>query len=156
MVVFAAILVGFLLFVGLLGCVVPFIPGVWVAYAALWAVRLMGWPVDVRHLTAGGIAALVVTVLDAVVPAWGAKKFRCSRRGVWGCLAGSVVGAFFLPWGVLLGPFLGTILGELSLGRDGNAALVSGIGALLGFLFGVVIKVALCCLFSFWCFRALF
>lgn len=155
MVVLAAILAGFLLLVGLIGCVVPFLPGVWIAYAALWVVCLAGQPMDAWHLSAGGIATLVVTALDTVVPAWGAKKFHCSRRGVWGCFFGSVVGASFLPWGVLVGPFLGTILGELSLGRDGNAALVSGIGALLGFLFGVVLKIALCCLFAFWSIRAL-
>lgn len=156
MVILSAILAGFLLIVGLIGCVVPFIPGVWIAYAALWVVRLVDrQPMDAWHLTVGGIAALVVTVLDTVVPAWGAKKFHCSRRGVWGCFFGSIVGAFFLPWGVLVGPFVGTILGELSLGRDGNAALVSGFGALLGFLFGVVLKIVLCCLFAFWCIRAL-
>lgn len=156
MVILVAILVIFLLLIGLIGCVVPFLPGVWIAYAALWVVRLAGLPMDSQYLTIGGIAALIVTVLDNIVPVWGAKKCRCSRRGMWGCFIGSIVGAFFLPWGVLIGPFLGTILGELSLGRDCSAALISGIGALVGFLFGVVLKMVLCGLFAFWCIQALF
>lgn len=156
MVVLVAILVIFLLLIGLVGCILPILPGQWIAYAALWVVRLAGLPMDSRYLIVGGIATLVVTILDNIVPAWGAKKCRCSRRGVWWCFFGSIAGVFFLPWGVVIGPFLGAFLGELSLGRDGNAALISGMGALIGFLFGIGLKMALCGLFAYWCIQALF
>ncbi len=155
MTILAAILVGFLLLLGFVGCVVPFIPGVWIAYAALWVLWAMGWTVGTGLLVAGGIAAIVVTILDFVVPAWGAKRFHCSRRGQVGCVIGTIVGAFVLPWGIVLGPFLGALFGELTLGRSGHDALLSGVGALLGFLFGVLLKFVLCGVYAVWCVRVL-
>ena len=96
------------------------------------------------------IAAGVVIVLDYVVPALGAKKFDCSKWGVFGCMVGTIVGIFFAPFGIILGPFLGAVAGELVAGKALSAAMRGGIGALLGFLAGVVLKFAACALFAWW------
>ena len=85
-----------------------------------------------------------VTVADYIVPAIGAKKFNCSRWGTVGCFAGTIIGFFFVPIGILLGPFLGAFLGELIARKPVGAALKGGLGAFLGFLSGVFLNLLAC------------
>ena len=141
---------GICLFIGFVGCVVPVLPGVACAYAALWTLYPTPYAVTGDRLLVGGIVAGVAIVLDSVVPALGAKKFDCSRWGVFGCMVGTLIGIFFAPLGIVLGPFLGAVGGELIAGKALSSALRGGIGALLGFLAGVVLKFAACALFAWW------
>ena len=133
---------GLLLLVGFVGCVVPVLPGPVCGLLALCAL----WPTPAAlapaSLAAVGAVVALVMVLDYVVPALGAKKFDCSRWGVFGCLVGTLVGVFFFPWGLLLGPFGGAFVGELVAGKTTAAAVKGGFGALLGFLVSVVLKFA--------------
>ena len=73
----------------------------------------------------------------------GAKRFGASPRAVTGALIGGVVGLFFGLPGVLLGPFAGAVIGELSVRSDLNAATRAGFGAALGLLVAAVAKIAL-------------
>ncbi len=138
------VLAGVLWAVGVVGCVVPALPGPPVAYAGflclLWTSRSPGWGWTV----AAGVAVAVVTVLDFVASAWGARKFKCSKWGAWGGVIGAFVGLMFFPVGLLAGPFAGAIAGELIAGRSFTEGVNSGIGAVLGFLGGVVAKLAVC------------
>lgn len=138
------------LLVGFVGCVIPVLPGVACAYVALWTLYPTPYALPVEKLLVGGIVAVVTIVLDYVVPALGAKKFNCSKWGVFGCMVGTLVGIFFAPLGIILGPFLGAVAGELVAGKALSAAMRGGIGALLGFLAGVVIKFVACALFAYW------
>ena len=143
-----------LLLIGYVGCVVPVLPGVVCAYAALWLLCPTPYALAGERLLVGGIAAAAVVGFDYVVPALGAKKFDCSKWGVFGCMAGTVAGIFFMPFGIILGPFLGAVVGELAAGKPLSAAMRGGAGALLGFLAGVVLKFAVCALFTWWFVRA--
>ena len=58
--------------------------------------------------------------------------------------------AFFAPLGLILGPFLGAVAGELVAGKEASAALRGGFGALLGFIAGVLLKFVVCALFTWW------
>ena len=138
------------LLVGFVGCIVPVLPGVACAYAALWTLYLTPYALAGDKLIIGGMVAAVAIVLDYVVPALGAKKFDCSGWGVFGCMVGTVVGIFFAPFGIILGPFLGAVAGELIAGKAMSAAMRGGFGALLGFIAGVVLKFAACALFTWW------
>jgi len=129
---------------GYVGCVVPAIPGPVLAYASLLLLLLTDHPPGATALLAGGVLTLLAVVLDYVVPAMGARRFRCSRGGIVGCTLGSVVGMFFVPFGVLLGPFVGAVVGELLSGRNVWAAMKGGLGAFLGFLCGVMLKIVAC------------
>ena len=91
-----------------------------------------------------GVACAGVLVLDYVVPAFGAKKFNCSKWGVFGCIVGTLLGIFFAPWGILVGPFAGAVVGELIAGKKFSSSLKGGFGAFLGFIFGVALKLAYC------------
>lgn len=140
-----------LLLLGFVGCVVPALPGPLIGYAALWTLAA---GVGTHKLVIGAAAAVAVTVMDYVFPAMFAKRWRCSRLGVFGCMAGTIVGMFFLPLGIVLGPFLGAVAGELVAGRDFRLAFQGGVGALLGFLAGTMVKFAAVTLFAWWFFAA--
>lgn len=138
--------------VGVIGCFLPVVPGPPLAYASLflaWAIGDHTSP-SVRLLVVAGAMTAAVVVLDYVVPAMGAKKFDCSRWGTVGCFVGTLVGLFFLPFGVLAGPFLGAMAGELIAGKALGQALKGAVGALLGYVFGIVLKLICCGLLAYW------
>ena len=160
------------LLLGLIGCVAPVIPGVPLAYLGLlllhWTDRVQfSW----QFLTIWAVIVVVIQILDYVIPAWGTKKFGGSKWGVWGSTIGLIVGMFMGPWGIVLGPFAGAVLGELiyfnrhphatpsesaqthpmndqtatKLPQTNlNRALRAGFGSFIGLLTGTIIK-CICC-----------
>jgi len=143
--------------VGVVGCFVPVVPGPPIAFAALCLVRAVGDHSSpaVSLMVIAGVLTVLVTVLDSVVPMLGAKKFNCSMMGTVGCFAGTVVGLFFLPLGVLLGPFLGALAGELIAGKEFADSLKGAVGALLGYVFGIMLKLVCCALLGYWFYTSL-
>lgn len=137
---------GALLLTGLVGCVIPVIPGPVLAYGGLLLMIPSDRPPSVFALVSFGVLVALAVVMDYVVPALGAKKFECSKWGVWGCTVGTIVGMFFFPVGLLLGPFLGAFLGELLAKKPVGRAAYGGLGAFLGFLSGVFLKIVVCLL----------
>ena len=129
---------------GFIGCVVPVLPGPIIGYCGLLALLPTERCPSPVVLVSMGVLVAIVTVADYVVPAIGARKFDCSRWGTVGCFIGTIAGLFFLPFGLLLGPFLGAFLGELIAGKPADAAARGGVGALLGFLSGVLLKLLAC------------
>ena len=133
------------LVVGIIGCIVPGLPGTPVAYAGLWIAQAtervdFSW----QMLLVWGIVTVVVSVLDYVVPAWGTKQFGGTRYGVWGSTIGVLVGLFAGPWGVILGPLVGAVVGELLGGKAAAEAIRAGWGSFIGLLFGTILKL-ICC-----------
>ena len=151
-----SVLAGLLLLVGFVGCVVPVLPGPIIGYCGLLTLILTEKCPSTPTLVTMGLVVAAVTVADYVVPAIGAKRFNCSRWGTFGCFVGTIAGLFFVPIGILLGPFLGAFLGELIALKPVGAALKGGLGAFLGFLSGVFLKILACVamtavvVFSFW------
>jgi len=76
------------------------------------------------------------------VPIWGTKKFGGSKYGARGATVGLIIGLFFGPPGIIIGPLVGAIVGELIFRDDFNYALKAGFGSLLGFLTGIGLKLA--------------
>jgi len=143
--IFLLIVAFLLMLVGIIGCIVPGLPGVPLAYAGLWVAEAtdridFSW----QMLLVWGIVTIVVSVLDYVVPAWGTKRFGGTKYGVWGSTIGVFVGLFLGPWGVIIGPLAGAILGEMLGGKQVEEALKAGWGSFIGLLFGTVLKL-ICC-----------
>lgn len=135
----------FCLLVGLAGCVLPVLPGVPLSYVGLLLLHFTNRvQFSTSQLLWWLLLVIVVQILDYVVPLLGTKYSGGSRWGTRGCLAGTLVGLFFMPWGIVLGPFLGAVLGELLGGRQTFDALRSGFGSLIGFLLGTVLKCVAC------------
>ncbi len=131
--------------VGIIGCVVPGLPGTPIAYAGLWIAQAtervdFSW----QMLLVWGIVTLVVSILDYVVPAWGTKQFGGTKYGVWGSTIGVLAGLFAGPWGVIIGPLAGAVIGELLGGKEAREALRAGWGSFMGLLCGTIIKL-ICC-----------
>ena len=74
--------------------------------------------------------------MDYVIPAHGTKKFGGSSYGIWGTNIGLIVGILSpVPFGIIIGPFLGAFFGELLYDRKNHhRALKAATGSLLGFL----------------------
>ena len=143
--IFLLIVAFLFLLIGIIGCIVPGLPGTPISYAGLWIAQAtnrvdFSW----QFLLIWGIVVVVISVLDYVVPAWGTKKFGGSSWGVWGSTIGVFVGLFFGAIGVILGPLVGAILGELIAGKQLGAALKAGWGSFVGILFSTVIKLIAC------------
>ena len=133
------------LLVGLAGCILPALPGPPLSYAALLLLHFTDKvQFSTTQLVVWLIVVVVIQVLDYFVPMLGSKYTGGTRWGNRGCMAGTLVGLFFMPWGIILGPFLGAFIGELLGGSDKKLALKSGIGSLIGFLLGTVLKCAVC------------
>lgn len=136
---------------GLVGCILPAIPGPPLSYIALLllqATRFAGFSVKFLLITA--IVTVIVTVIDYLLPVWGTKKWGGSRAGAIGSILGLLVGLFFSPVGIIVGPFAGAVAGELIAGRDTHAALRSGFGSFVGFLLGTGAKLAVCIVFTYY------
>jgi uncharacterized protein len=127
---------------GILGGVLPVLPGPPLSYTGLLLLHFTEkHQFSPQFLITWAIVAIVVTVLDYFIPAWGTGRFGGSKWGIWGSVIGLIIGLFFFPpFGIIIGPFLGAVVGELSSGKESGAALRSGFGSFAGFLAGTLLK----------------
>jgi uncharacterized protein YqgC (DUF456 family) len=135
---------------GIIGCVLPVLPGPILNYAGLLMLHFTRFgDVSSGNLLFLALLTVIVQMLDYVVPVWGTKKFGGSRYGTWGSIIGLIAGLFFLPaigpFGIVTilgGPFVGAYLGEKLAGNDSSTALRAAFGSFIGFLAGTVMKLA--------------
>jgi len=134
-----------LMLVGALGIVLPALPGVPLMFAGMVVAagiddfQRIGW----ITLTILGALTLLSFVVDLAASALGAKRVGASGRAIWGAAIGTVVGLFFGIPGLLFGPFVGAVVGELSVhGRIDQAGKV-GVATWIGLLFGAITKLAI-------------
>lgn len=144
--VFLAILGAICLLIGTVGCVIPVLPGVILAWAGLLSAYFSHYcDIPTALLVATGITTAIISVLDNMIPIYLTKKTGGSKAGMWGSTIGLIVGIFVGPWGIVLGPFAGALVGELIHdNRDMKRAIKSASGAFLGFLLGTGLKLVLC------------
>jgi uncharacterized protein YqgC (DUF456 family) len=130
---------------GLAGTVVPALPGVPLVFAGLFVGAWIDGFDTVGWGTIGIMAVLTVVavIVDFVASAAGARYLGASSRAFWGAAAGALVGIFFGIPGMLLGPFIGAVIGEISGGSDLVRSGRAGVGAWLGMVAATAIKLAL-------------
>ncbi|MDW7679982.1 MAG: DUF456 domain-containing protein, partial [bacterium] len=121
-----------LLLLGIIGCIVPALPGPPMSFLAvllLAIVEQFAAPLTTNTIILLAALTVAVTALDYVIPAAGAKKYGSSKWGVWGSIAGMILGAlYFPPLGIIVGAFLGAVGIELLIGKQGKQALRAGWG----------------------------
>ena len=139
--IFLIIIGSLLMILGIAGCFLPLLPGPPLSYLGLIAIHLTS-KIDfsIKFLISWGIIVILVSILDYLIPIWGTKFFGGSKYGVWGSMAGLLAGLFIPPLGVLAGPLIGAIVGEM-LGGNKQNALKAGLGSFIGFLAGTVLKI---------------
>lgn len=137
--------------IGIIGSIVPGLPGPPISWAGLLLLH-MSDKIDYtpRFLVIFAAVAVIITILDYIVPIWGTKQFGGTKAGAKGSTWGLVVSVFVLPFlgitigpmgivGILAGPFVGAYIGE-KLQGDPDHALRSAIGSFVGFLAGTLMK----------------
>ncbi|MBQ9470225.1 MAG: DUF456 domain-containing protein [Bacteroidales bacterium] len=134
-----------LVLLGLVGCIVPVLPGPPLGWVGLLMLRAtpLGDGVSTDMLVGTGVMAALVTVADYVLPLWTTRRFGGSKWGVWGATIGLLLGLFiFPPLGIIAGPFVGALVGELAGRADGVNPWRSALGSFVGFLLGTGLKLA--------------
>ncbi len=133
-----------LVMVGLAGAVVPLLPGIPLIFGGIWLAAGVdhyqhvgsGWLIGIGSIAAIGL------LLDFTAAALGAKRVGASPQAVSGALIGTVIGIFMGIPGLVFGPFVGALLGELSAGRSLQRSAHVGVATWIGLIFGTLIKLA--------------
>ncbi|NNC33645.1 MAG: DUF456 domain-containing protein [Croceitalea sp.] len=141
----ALLFIGFILMlIGILGSFLPVLPGPpisWVGLLLLYLTQAIPDDWWVLGITLG--IALTVTVMDYIIPAMGTKKFGGTRAGMIGTVVGLLVAIFFPilgPFGIIIWPFVGALVGELINKADQTSALKAAFGSFIGFMTGTFLK----------------
>jgi hypothetical protein len=142
--------------IGIIGCLVPVLPGPPLSFLGLIFLNLTRFGrFTTPELITFGILAAIVTVLDYIVPVWGTKRFGGSKYGTRGATIGLIVGFFVGPLGIVLGPLIGAFVGEMIFKDDLSYAFKAGFGSLLGFLTGIGLKLAASFVMTFYFIKAI-
>ncbi len=149
-----------LLIAGLIGCVLPILPGHLILLIAAIAHRLMfqedsglkWWSFVVL-----GLLMAISQTFEMLSGAAGARWFGGTRWGAVGALVGSIVGLFFLPFGLLVGPLVGAFVCEMAFAKkDTRPAAISGVGSVVGTLAGMGFKIVIGVMMVAWFFLDVF
>ena len=131
------LLAGLLIIAGLAGTVIPALPGVPLVFAGHF--EIVSW-ITVSVLA---LLAFIAWAVDFLAGALGARYLGASSRAFWGATFGAVAGMFFGIPGILLGPFIGAVIGELSGGGDLLQSGRAGVGAWVGMVVATAAKLAI-------------
>jgi uncharacterized protein len=138
-------LAGVLIVAGLIGTMLPIVPGIPMIFGGIWlAAATDGYRhVGVAWLITLGILAALGLLVDFLAASMGAKRVGASSLAVWGAMFGTFVGLFFGLPGLLLGPFAGALIGEFASSRSVLRSAHVGMATWLGLLFGTLVKLVI-------------
>lgn len=140
--IFLALIGMVFIIIGLIGSFLPVLPGPPMSWIGLLLLYLTQAVVDDWwFLGITLVVALIVFALDYIIPAIGTKKFGGTKAGMIGTTVGLIVGILApIPFGIIIGPFAGALIGELSNKADSATAVKAAFGSFLGFLTGTFMK----------------
>jgi hypothetical protein len=141
---------------GIIGCLVPVLPGPPLSFIGLFLLHISRFgEFTYPTLIIFAAIAIIVTILDYIVPVWGKKKFGGSKYGTRGATVGLVIGLFLGPVGIIIGPLFGAFVGEMIFKDDVRYAFKAGFGSLIGFLTGIGLKLAASLIMTYYFVKAL-
>ena len=124
-----------LMIIGIIGSIVPVLPGPLSSWFGLFIFS------NVTDVVVSGkliliclIIAMGIFILDYIIPIYTSKKFGASRYGVIGASIGIILGLFFAPFGIFIGAIIGSVTGEMILNKNFKKSLKSAFGVFLGFI----------------------
>jgi uncharacterized protein YqgC (DUF456 family) len=141
------LIIGFLMaLLGVLGSFLPVLPGPLTGWLGLLILHFTSVvPINYTFLGITFSIAILIWMLDYIIPAMGTRRFGGSIYGVYGTTIGLLIGVCTpIPFGLLIGAFLGAFIGELLFDRkDTNSAMKASFGAVIGLLASTTIKFAI-------------
>ena len=155
--IFLIVLAAIVILAAITGCFLPIIPGPPLGYIGI----LLLHATDMIHLPNNVLlwlllATIIVQISDYFLPIWFTKKFGGSKLGMIGSVIGLIVGLFFPPVGIIIGPIIGAIGGEYIHSRDFNQSIKSGLGSFVGFITTTGAKLILCFVFLYYFIKYVF
>ncbi len=147
---------GLLMLVGLVGCVIPVLPGHLLIFCGALGYRLMRGPEGgIAWWGVGILLFLMVAsqIFEIVSGSIGSKWFGGTKWGALGALVGGIAGLFFLPFGLLIGPLAGAFGFEMAFAKQKTRpAAVSGVGSVVGTVAGLGVKLVVGVVMIVWFF----
>lgn len=142
---------------GIVGCILPLLPGPPVAWLGLLLLHFSKYAyVSVRLLIITAVITILIILLDYFMPVWATKRFGGTKAGQRGAAIGIIAGFFIGPWGIIIGPLAGAFIGEMLVApKEGNRALKAAIGSFIGFLMSMGLRLIWCVLLAWWFVKAL-
>lgn len=127
---------GILMILGLVGSIIPVLPGVPLSWLGLLALHFIpGVPMNYWFLGITLIVALLIYLLNLFIPAMGTKKYGGSKSGMIGATIGLIAGIIApVPFGMIIGTFVGAFIGEIVNKSDSKSAIKAAYGSFLGLL----------------------
>lgn len=134
-----------LIVVGVVGTVVPALPGTALVFGGM---VLGAWidgftKVTTLTLVVLGVLTVITWIVDYVSGVLGAKRVKASREAVIGAMIGTLVGVFTGLWGLLFMPLVGAAIGEYLAIRDWARASHVGVSTWIGIMLGTAVKIAI-------------
>jgi len=143
---FALVLAVLFFIAGFVFTVFPVLPGILIIFAGMLVYGLLAGfeTLGLLFFVGQAVAVGLSYLADYAAGVWAVKKYGGSSAAVWGSIIGVLAGIFvFGPFGIILGPFLGAVAGEILAGGAPSRALRAGIGTLVGFLGATGIKLVI-------------
>jgi uncharacterized protein len=140
-----ALIVAIILFiVGLVGTLLPILPGAILIFGGM---LIYGFMTNFKSLEFNffllqGIVFAFIFLIEYLATFVGTRRFGGSKHAAWGAAIGTILGLFFGPLGIVIGPFLGALAGELLRGTQLKQAARVGFGTLVGLLGGTILKIS--------------
>lgn len=151
------VIIGIILcFVGIIGSFIPLIPGPITSFSGLLFLHLTTFvPFDFYFIIGCFTIAISVFILDLIIPIIGLKKLGGTKKGLIGATIGLLLGFFIGPIGLISGPFIGALSGELLNNNGIKKSIKASLGTLIGFLAGVAMKFLVSFVFTILFFKIL-
>ncbi len=145
------------LLVGILGSILPALPGPPLSYVGLLILYFLDKNISTSQLIVWGIIVIVVSLLDYFLSPIITKKYGGSKSATYGSIIGVILCMLVFPISIFLGAFLGAMIGELIHNPDDkDKALRVGLYSFLGFVTGTFMKVIICVIMLIICIFAMF
>lgn len=146
-----AVLAIILALIGILGAILPALPGPPLCWASLLLVYFAcpGY-VSTTLLLVMLALTIIAQVLDYLAPIWMAKAGGGSKAAITGSTVGLLLGLFFMPLGLILGPLVGAFIGEMMSTHNSSLALRMALLSFLSFLLSTGFKLILCLVMTFY------
>lgn len=135
-----------LIFLGIVGSILPALPGPPISWVGLLLIYLIP-EIKINYWVLGItlVLTIIIAVLDYVLPSKGTKHFGGTKYGIWGTNIGLIIGLFFPPLGFVIGPFLGAFVGKLFYNSTNpKGAFNAAVGSFLGLVASTFMKVLFC------------